>query len=513
MSKKKWIIISIVAVLIIGGGVGWKLFTPSAQPTDMMPMDTFQMPTIPVDTGDVMKTIFATGVIEGNSKEEVRAEVGGKVSQLYVNKGQRVNKGDLLFTLDSTEARIAYQQQELQHAQLVQQMEELVKQEQQQKTEMISDKSGRIREVLVKEGDQVTEQTIVAKLSQGNKLALKALFNGGQVEHFQKGQKVQVFLPASFSYIEGEVVNVDRQGQGTPEGGILYVVEVVVENPGALSTAIKGKVEYTTPSGYQIISQGETNFTTLEDIEVRAGAAGKIKELKLKENEMLTVGATMGTFEVETTSDLAKREKELSLQLSRLALEQRLRDLEKYNVYAPISGEITELNIEAGKVLDGSKPHLVISDQAETFMRASIEEIDIPDIELGQLVDVYVTAYGNQPFQGIVHEIPQQGTVVDRNVRFDVKILIHDPEGLKPGMTGDCDIIINKVENVPRLPYNAVQIIGDGEAMVMIQDQESGEPTPRQIRIGVEGMDHVEIIEGLEPGEEVMMMGGGGGFY
>jgi HlyD family secretion protein len=514
MSKKKWIVISLIALLVIGAAVWWFFIRSEAEPTDMMFMDEFPpMPTIPVEVGDVQNIVFATGVIESGEREEVRAEMGGTVERVLVSEGQYVNKGDLLFTLDSTEARISYQQQELQHRQLVKQYEDLLKEEREQATQMTSNQSGRIKEVLVSVGDQVTEHTVVAKLSPGNKLKLNALFNGSQIQHFSVGQKVQVFLPSSFSYVEGEVAKVDLDGTATPEGAVLYQLEVIVENPGGISTSMQGIIMHRTENGAEIQSYGQSNFENLDDIEVRAGAAGTIKELFLKKDDQLQQGAVMGTFEVKSY-EMDKQERELAIELSRMSLEQKRKELEKFQVHAPISGEVIELNVEAGKALDNSKPHLIISEQSEMFMKASIEELDINKIEKGQPAEVYVTAFGNQPFTGVVHEIAEQGTAADRNVRFDVKILIHDPEGLRPGMTGDCDIITEQVENVVRLPYSAIQVISDEEGIVTLPDPETGEPMPMPVRIGVQGMDHVEILDGLQPGDEVIMSGGGfdGGF-
>lgn len=508
MSKKKWMIIGLIAVLVIGAAVWWFFFRSEDEPVDLILEEPGPLPTMPVDVGDVKSIVFATGSIEGGKREEVRAEIGGKVNQVFVSEGQFVNEGDLLFTLDSREAEIAYREQELQHKKLVRQYEDLLKEEEEQASEMISNYSGRVTEVLVNEGDQVTERTVVAKLSPGNKLKLNAQFNGSQVHYFSEGQKVQVFLPSSFAYVEGEVAKVHLEGTATPEGAILYLVEVIIENPGAISTEMEGIVMYKGDDGIEFQSHGNTKFEKLEDIEVKAGAAGTIKELYIKENDHLQTGEVIGTFDVKSY-DLDKEEMQYSLELSEISLEKKRKELAKYNVYAPTSGEVVELNVEAGEELDTSGPQMIIAEQTEMFMKASIEELDINKIAVGQEAEVYVTAFGNQPFAGTVHEISEEGTAGERDVRFDVKILIHDPEGLKAGMTSDCDIILEKAQNVVRLPYHLVQIMSDEEGMVMVPDPETGEPISKPVRIGLQGIDYIEIVEGLQEGDEVIMNGGG----
>jgi HlyD family secretion protein len=49
--------------------------------------------------------------------------------------------------------------------------------------------------------------------------------------------------------------------------------------------------------------------------------------------------------------------------------------------------------------------------------------------------------------------------------------------------------------------------MGSGEAMVMIQNPESNEPpTSKNIKVGVEGYEYVEIKEGLSEGDAILLM-------
>lgn len=75
---------------------------------------------------------------------------------------------------------------------------------------------------------------------------------------------------------------------------------------------------------------------------------------------------------------------------------------------------------------------------------------------------------------------------------------------MKHGMSGDCDIYINKKENAVRLPVNAVEVMEEGKGTVMVKDP-SGNPMPKDVGIGIEGAEYVEIVSGLKDGDEVVL--------
>jgi RND family efflux transporter MFP subunit len=197
------------------------------------------------------------------------------------------------------------------------------------------------------------------------------------------------------------------------------------------------------------------------------------------------------------------------LKESLLSLEQKKREIAKKQVTAPISGVVTKVEVKPGETPDSSKPAMVIMDSSAVYFVAGVDEIDIPSIKVGQTAEVYVTSFGNKPFIGKVVDVPKEGTKEDKSVRFAVKIELTDAAEMKHGMTGDCDIYVEKKENVLRLPLQAVEVLEDGKGTVMVKDPKTGEPTPKEVEIGIEGAEFIEIKSGLEEGEEVLMMNGG----
>lgn len=504
MTKKKWLTIGGIAFVLIAGLAGWHLFGAQEEAVDSEQM-LFDFPTVQVELGEVKKTIYATGTIAAKAREEVKPEVSGVVEHVYVSEGQQVRAGDPLFLIDSTQSVLEYQKQEINVARLEQEIADLRK----RKPEIYSEAEGIVSEVLVKPGDEVSKETVIARLSNPDKLRLKGSFGAGQIQYFQEGMQVSVFLSGSLIYLPATVVKVDRKGRATSEGGVMYQVEVELDNPGAIHPSERGMIHYQTPEGLVVNSWDTGQFEMPDDIELKAGTVGKISSVLIDVDDSVKKGQLLAKVDLSDT-DLEIKEKELALKESQLILEQRQSDVSKAQVVAPISGQVTDVEIKEGERVDPGKTAVIIMDMSAVYMEASVDEVDIPFIEVGQPVDVYVTAYGSEVFPGEVAEVPQEGTSKDNSVRFTVKVLVKDGAKMKHGMTGDCDIVVHRQENVPRLPYNAVEIIETGKGTVMVKNPETGEPMPKEVEIGAEGTDYVEIISGLNPGDEVLLMNGGG---
>lgn len=504
MSKKKWIIISSLVVVLGGGGYTgyhyWKANSTAQEPvTDEKP----QLPTVAADVGEVKKTIYATGAVEAKAHEEVKAEMSTKVERILVKEGQHVSKGTALFTFDSDDAALQLQKQELNLSKLERDMMELDK----RKNKIISDKKGKIKEMMVKAGEQVSTNQVIAKVIDTDHLKIVGKFYSLHATKFQVGQKARVFLRGSLTYTEGVVTKIDQVGKQVENVGVLYDVEVLVKKESGLGVGDIGQVEYRSPNGEIAMSQIVTKFEFPEEMDLVAGTEGKVSKVVVKEEDAIAPGQTLVEMDLEA-SDLDRKEKEITLKEAQLELTQKKRDLSKRQVTATVSGVVTKINAKEGEQLDGSKPAMIIMDMSSIYMKASVDEVDIPYIQVGQTVDVYVTAFGNQTFKGKVVEIPQEGTTQDKTVRFEVKILIADGAKMKHGMTGDCDINVNRVENVVRLPVSAVEVLEVGKGSVMVKDPASGEPIPKEVGIGVEGAEFVEIKSGIKAGDEVMVTGG-----
>lgn len=138
-------------------------------------------------------------------------------------------------------------------------------------------------------------------------------------------------------------------------------------------------------------------------------------------------------------------------------------DLSKATIYAPMSGQVTQVNTEVGEqVIVGTtnipgSVLMVISDMSEVLAEVNVDETEVVRLASGQKAQVTADAVEKTTYQGRVTEIRNTARKEgDVNV-FGVKILLDDLDGrLRPGMTAKAKIEVERRQNVLRVPIQAV---------------------------------------------------------
>ena len=88
---------------------------------------------------------------------------------------------------------------------------------------------------------------------------------------------------------------------------------------------------------------------------------------------------------------------------------------------------------------------------------------------------------------------------------FEVEVEITDPDAgaLRPRMSGDADIVTEVVERAVVVPEAALRYRRD-EVFVEVANG-AGPPERRDVRVGIVDGERVQLLEGVEPGEEVVL--------
>src|SRR5690606_8264306 len=176
--------------------------------------------------------------------------------------------------------------------------------------------------------------------------------------------------------------------------------------------------------------------------------------------------------------------------------------LTQYTVYAPASGEIIEKHVTAGEMVDNSTPVFTIGDLRSLWVRLNVYPQDMADIREG--MDVLVDAgHGIEPVTGTIDYIEP---IVGEETRTAVArvVLQRMNEVFRPGLfvTGRVEVGGDDVSIV--LPRNAV-IELDEDKLVFVRSGTEFEP--RVVSIGRSTASGIEILSGLEQGEEVVVSG------
>jgi len=142
-------------------------------------------------------------------------------------------------------------------------------------------------------------------------------------------------------------------------------------------------------------------------------------------------------------------------------------DLTHTVIRAPIDGVVVARNVDVGQTVAASLQapvlFVIANDLTHMQVNASIDEADIGRVHAGQDVTFHVDAYPNETFTGRVEQVRLQPITVQNVVTYNTLIAVDNPGGrLMPGMTATVSLIIQKRENVLRLPAAALRFRPEG---------------------------------------------------
>ena len=260
--------------------------------------------------------------------------------------------------------------------------------------------------------------------------------------------------------------------------------------------------------------------------------ARDVVERKLESQSVLD--AASAAYQVE----VARYEAALdNVEQNRAALKQAKDALAKTIIYSPMAGTISDLNKEQGEIAIGSQFQedviLVVADLNEMEALVNVDENDIVNVQIGQEAEIEVDALFGETLSGTVYEIAntantnQQGTQ-NQKTEFEVKISIAgEISRLRPGMTASADVSTQTKTGVVGVPIQSVAVRtidqltlegeeieeaeerftadADGFVEIVFRVEQDGTVTARQVETGIQSDDMIEIIAGIEAGEEVVI--------
>ena len=133
-----------------------------------------------------------------------------------------------------------------------------------------------------------------------------------------------------------------------------------------------------------------------------------------------------------------------------------LATLKKTYLYAPFDGTITSIPFEIGDYVLTTTP-IKMSNLESLEFQADLDQEDYKYIKIGQDVSIVLDAYPDETFIGKVYEVPFYVDEESSTKTFRIKISLENKNNMiVKGMTGDANIIIEKLDFVVNLPFDAV---------------------------------------------------------
>jgi membrane fusion protein, copper/silver efflux system len=169
---------------------------------------------------------------------------------------------------------------------------------------------------------------------------------------------------------------------------------------------------------------------------------------------------------------------------------------------APATGDVIEKNVINGQRVRAGDELFRIADHTRLWVIADVAEADLPMLKPGMRATVTFRAYPMQPVEGAVTFIYPELRAETRTAR--VRIEVPNPDGrLKVDMYADVVFQAGADDKaVTAVPVSA--LIDSGTRQVVLVARGEGRFEPRAVKVGRSGGGYVEILEGINTGEDVV---------
>lgn len=164
-----------------------------------------------------------------------------------------------------------------------------------------------------------------------------------------------------------------------------------------------------------------------------------------------------------------------------------------FEVKSAFSGELFDVLVKEGTLITSQMPLAVIGEKNKYLLELDVDENDMVKVILGQKIVVTLDSYKGKVFEAKVDKI--YPIMDERSRTFKIEAHFDNPPAkLYPNLTAEANIIIQTKKNALTIPKS--YLIDD--KFVLVNENEK-----RQVKIGLNDYQNVEILEGLTAGETI----------
>ncbi len=284
----------------------------------------------------------------------------------------------------------------------------------------------------------------------------------------------------------------------------LHAVGSVTATQGIdVTTEVAGKVSEILATSGQSVKAGDL-LLRLDDSVDEADLMGLIAQRKLAQLQFERNSKLLKDKSV-SRSDYDQARASLDSAEAAVAAKQAL--LHKKAIRAPFSGQLGIADINLGQYLSPGDAIVPLQALDPVYVDYSLPERHLPQVRVGQAVEVEVQARSGRRFKGVISAI---NPGIDRGTRsLRLRATLDNPDGLlRPGMFAEVSTVLPLRDDILTLPRTAVTYNPYGESVFIIQKQDAALVVQnRPVKTGEVRNGRVEITEGLAAGDEVVSAG------
>ncbi len=298
-----------------------------------------------------------------------------------------------------------------------------------------------------------------------------------------------------------QVVAVEAKRQPVIES-LSLVGSIAANEVIEVKTEIDGTVQEILSNEGQHVNKGQ-ELLRLDETKLAAALAEAESNFKLSRANL---ERARQLFKDKLISQQEYEQLAATFDVNQATLDRRKRELKDARVYAPFAGIVGAHNVSHGQVIGKNTTLTWLTDLDPVKVEINVPERYIAQLRPGQAIELGVAAIPGKKFRGELYFISPQVDVTSRTILVKAKIPNPDAQ-LKPGMLASLDLILQRRENSVVIPETAVvRMMDNDRGMIFIVDSNSVAQM-KPVKFGVRMSKQVEILEGLQGGEKVVVEG------
>lgn len=443
-AKQKWLIGAGIAVLVLV--LGWANYRRLAGGGEAVAVRTQVL-----EPQDLQVTVLAPATLAVAKEYEIRSPIQAASISLAVEVGDRVRAGQVLARADTRELELAVAQAESNLLSARAQLAEL-----RRKAELSPEQAQQ----------QVAAAEVALEQAQAHLAQVQATLA-------TQRQAAQARLAQARAALEQARAGLSR-GQVTPE-----------ELEAALHQVRSAEAELAAldPEGSPQILEARLQVQSAE---------ARLAEARLAARSAEVLPEQIRAAEAQVAAAEA-------------ALQKAREDLEKAQFRSPVDGTVLRVEAKDGQPITPGTLIAVVAGTEKLKALVRVDEMEIGKVQVGQKAVLTTPAYPEERFEGVVTRIDPQGVRSETGTStvYPVEVEVDARGKLRPNMNVDAEIIADTRTGVLALPLEA--LLSEGEDRWYVWVVRDGKATRVEVRAGLRTRTQVEITEGLNPGDEVVV--------
>ena len=196
-----------------------------------------------------------------------------------------------------------------------------------------------------------------------------------------------------------------------------------------------------------------------------------------------------------------RRLAEAQIEQARQAVAIAKKRLDDCRVYSPIGGEIERKYLNAGSYVDGNALLYHVVDNQRLELEMFVSANDLGRIKEGQVVRFSVPSYPSEAFEARIKTINPAVQAVSRSISVRA-VVPNTARKLKAGMFARGRIVTGIQPDGYMVPANAVWRRANQAPFVYVVEE--GTAHKREVTLGLEQPEGIEITSGLKPGDQIV---------